>query len=246
MAAWRPAIRRTAPLTWGRNDSRSAMESGAKNRRRITSATSSFWTGCTPSSCCRPKICAISPLTDFPKTSAFSGPEASSEATTAQRSTRAAAWQRYWKKSTSRTRSRSESAARSRAYISTSSISTSVERPSWSGRANRSESSDSAGGGSRSSSAPSPWIVRSPSAPANWKARTLHGWRSLRVSPPGPRTTMPFWTSSLSKLSATTRARGNRPSVASRNCSTAGSEGSCAGSWNRWRSVMSVCVLPPP
>ena len=236
----------TAFVTCGRKASESAIDTGAKKRRRSTSATSSFWTGWTPSSFCRLKTSAISALIVLPVSSLFSRSEASSDATSAQRSTFVTAWHRYWKKSTSRPRHASSTATLPRANISTSSISTSVASPSAWGRDSRSTSSGSAGGVSRSSSRPSACNPRTPAGPAIWKASTLHGCFSQRSSPPGPRTSIPFSTSSLSNASAATRAGGSAAPTSDRNCSTAGSSGSDSGSCARCRSATSVCVFPPP
>ena len=88
-------------------------------------------------------------------------------------------------------------------------------------------------------------MARSPSSPASWKASTLQGWRSVRVSPFGPRTpSIPRSTSILSKQSETGTARGS--TLPARNSRTAGRSGSTSGSRNRWYNVISVCVLPPP
>ena len=59
---------RTTPITCGRKALGSRMSSGSKKRRRSTSATSSFCTGCTPSSrWCRntsksPAIAGVAPI----------------------------------------------------------------------------------------------------------------------------------------------------------------------------------------
>ena len=149
------------------------------------------------------------------------------------------------KKSTIRSRQIGSAPAFSRAYISTSSTRIRVDRPRACGRSSSVTRSGSAGGVSRSSASPVPWMARSPSAPPSWKASTLQGWRSVRVSPSGPRTpSIPRSMSILSKQSEIGTARGSAPPA--RNSRTAGRPGSASGFRNRWYSVISVCVLPPP
>ena len=65
----------------------------------------------------------------LPVSSFLSRSEASSDATSAQRSTLVTAWHRYWKKSVSRPRHAPSTATLPRANISTSSISTNVREP---------------------------------------------------------------------------------------------------------------------
>ena len=233
-------------MTWARRALSSCRLSRSKNRRRSTSATSSLRTGCTPSSRCRRKTSNRSACKRWPISSpCFRGSVASSEATIAARSTFATACVRHWKKSTIRSRQIGFAPAFWRAYISTSSTRSRVDRPRAAGRSSSAASSGSAGGVSRSSAAPAPWRARRPSAPPSWKASTLQGWRSARTSPSGPRTpSMPRSTSILSKQSETGTARGSAPPA--RNSRTAGRSGSASGSRNRWCSVISVCVLPPP
>ena len=235
-------------MTCGRNASGSRRHSGSKKRRRSTSGTSSFPTGCTPSSRCRRKTSNRSAVRRLPSSPCcLRGSVASSDATSAAVSTFATACVRYWKKSTIRSRQTGSRPAFSRAYISTSSTSTSVASPSRRGSSSSAASSGSAGGVSRSASAPSACRARSPSAPAIWNASTLHGCRSVRAAPSGPRTpSIPRSASILSKQSATVRAAGRSAPTCSRNSRTAGRSGSAAGSRNRWRRVIRVCVLPPP
>ena len=85
----------------------------------------------------------------------------------AHRSTFTTACVRYWKKLIMRPREGGSLSTWPRRYISTSSRSTSVERPSSWGLDNSSATSGSAGGVSRSSSLPSAWINLRPSDPAS-------------------------------------------------------------------------------
>ena len=153
----------------------------------------------------------------------------------AARSTLTTASTRCWKKSWIRSRHTGSSPTFWRAYMSTSSTSTRVPRPSFAGRASRRARSGSAGGVSRSSGfrlavEQAETLVagelEGQHAPgmAEGAARGRPGPAPARSRAPRP---------GLSKQSETMAARGSSRPAASRNSPTAATGGSEAGSRNR-------------